>query len=88
MTELELIKKEIKKCFATLLGEQCNELFYCSDGKISIRLEDAIKHVDGQLDPDSFPLEDKKILEWFDDENYVIWNKKSSGEWRWYSPIK
>ena len=61
------ISEIITKAFQTNLGQQCTELFTTSDGRVFIRLEEAIKHRDGLLDKNTMPLVDKKILEWFEE---------------------
>lgn len=62
-----MTQEQMNKIFQTPLGEQCNSLFTTSDDKVLIRYEEALRHVNGQLDPNSKPLEDKTIIEWFEE---------------------
>jgi hypothetical protein len=55
------------KHFQGDLGIQLNVLFNTSDGRMFIRHEEALKHIDGKLDRNTKPLENKIITEWYPD---------------------
>jgi hypothetical protein len=55
------IEKAVKAAFQTELGQQLEEIYVTSDGKMLIRESEARKHTIGELDPDTQPLEDKAI---------------------------
>lgn len=63
-----MTQEKINEMFNTSLGIQISPgpLYSCSDDKVLIRYEEALKHVNGELDPDTKPLEDKTVLEWYD----------------------
>ncbi len=67
-----MTQERANKIFKTSLGQQLNEIFSTSDDRVFMRYEEeAVKHVNGELDPDTLPLEDKTILTWYpeyDDE--------------------
>lgn len=84
------MKEKIIEAFNTSLGQQCNELYSCSDGKILIRFEEAVKHTEGKLDSNSLPLKDKTIIEWIpiegtnktEDVIQFTWTEKDN-RWLW-----
>lgn len=51
--------------FQSELGQQLSVLYVTSDGRAFIRHEEAVKHADGKLDPQTNPLDDKNITEWY-----------------------
>ena len=57
----------INKYFKGDLGRQLNVIYSTSDDRVFIRYEEALKHTEGKLDPNTQPLEDKKIIEWFEE---------------------
>ena len=57
--------EKIDKYFESELGQQCNELFSTSDDRVFIRYEEAVMHANGELDPDTKPLEDKFVMDWY-----------------------
>lgn len=71
------IEEKIFSAFNSSLGQQCNSLFSTTDKRIFIRLQEAMDHAEGKLDPNTKPLEDKTILEWFDDMTNVVTNPYS-----------
>ncbi len=62
-----MTQERMNKIFATPLGEQCDNLFTTSDDKVLIRYSEALLHVEGKLDPNTLPLKDKTITEWFNE---------------------
>jgi hypothetical protein len=69
------VKEEINKIFRTSLGEQCEELYSTSDGRVFIRYEEADAHRKGELDPNTNPLEDQRIFGW-ENEHESMSNKE------------
>ena len=55
----------INSYFNTQLGQQLSELYTTSDDRIFIRHEEAEQHALGQLYPDTEPLDNKTITEWY-----------------------
>ena len=62
-------QQEADKIFNTGLGQQLDSFYCCSDNKVLIRYSEALKHVNGELDENTKPLEDKTITEWFPSDN-------------------
>jgi peptide deformylase len=50
------------------MGQQLDVIYSTSDGRVFIRYEEAEKHANGELSPDSEPLEDKTISDWYPEE--------------------
>lgn len=64
-------QEKADRIFNTDLGQQLDMFYCCSDDKVLIRYEEALKHVNGELDPNTKSLEDKTITEWYpSDERY------------------
>jgi uncharacterized protein YbaR (Trm112 family) len=63
--EEQVIKTKIANCFKSGLGQQCEELYSTSDNRVFIRFEEADKHTLGALNPNTQPLMDQTIREWF-----------------------
>ena len=57
----------INRYFKGDLGRQLSVIYSTSDDRVFIRYEEALKHTEGKLDPNTQPLEDKKIIEWFEE---------------------
>lgn len=64
-------QKKADKIFSTGMGVQLSELFSTSDGRCFIRWEEANLHRQGKLDPDTQPLEDQEIKEWYPSDDLV-----------------
>ena len=62
-----MTQEKINKIFETDLGQQLNMIYCTSDDRTFIRYGEAEKHTKGELDPDTKPLEDKTITEWYND---------------------
>jgi hypothetical protein len=60
-----MTQEKINKFFESSLGQQCNELYSTSDDRVFIRYGEAMRHSEGKLDPDTKPLDDKTIIEWY-----------------------
>jgi hypothetical protein len=60
-----MTQEKANKIFATSLGEQLNVIYVTSDDRAFVRHEEAVKHANGELDPDTQPLADKTIIEWY-----------------------
>jgi hypothetical protein len=56
------------RVFASSLGQQLLSVFSTSDGRFFVRHSEAYKHAYGELDENTQPLEDKRIIEWFESE--------------------
>lgn len=63
-----MTQDKINKIFQSDLGQQCMSLYTTSDDRVFIRPEEAKKHANGELDPDTKPLADKTVTEWFDED--------------------
>lgn len=61
------MEQSVKSAFMSEIGNQCDELYSTSDGRIFIRHEEALLHTDGKLDEGTKPLSDKEIKIWFRD---------------------
>lgn len=67
-----MTQEKANKIFATSLGEQLNVIYVTSDDRAFVRHEEAVKHTNGELDPNTQPLEDKTITEWYpEDDEYL-----------------
>lgn len=64
---MTMTQEKINKDFTTSLGEQCSNLFSTSDDRVFIRKSEAIAHSKGQLDPNTKPLSNSTIIEWFNE---------------------
>lgn len=60
-----MTQERINKFFESSLGQQCNELYSTSDDRVFIRHSEAQRHTEGKLDPDTKPLIDKTIIDWY-----------------------
>lgn len=60
-----MTQERANKIFNTSLGQQLDVIYVTSDDKCLLRHEEALRHVNGELDPGSKPLEDKTITEWY-----------------------
>lgn len=60
-----MTQQEINTYFASSLGQQCNVLFSTSDNRVFINYHEAHLHIEGKLDPNTKPLIDKTIIDWF-----------------------
>ena len=68
-----MTREIIDQIFSTGLGEQLDTLYSTSDSQVFIRFEEAKKHTEGQLNPRfSNPLMDKRIVQWFRDDEYIL----------------
>jgi hypothetical protein len=63
-----MTQEKINKYFESELGQQCLSLFTTADDKVLVRYEEAKLHTEGKLDPNSFPLSDQTIIEWFPED--------------------
>jgi hypothetical protein len=66
-----MTQEHINKIFLGDLGQQLNSIFTTSDDRCFIRYEEAKAHTEGKLDPDTLPLDDKTIIEWWDENDYM-----------------
>lgn len=55
----------INRYFQGDLGQQVDVLYSTSDNRVFIRHEEAVRHTNGELDPNTAPLEDKTIETWY-----------------------
>ena len=62
-----MTQKRINKYFIADLGKQLDTLYSTSDDRVFIRYEEAKLHTEGKLDPNTLPLEDEKIIQWFEE---------------------
>ncbi len=61
-----MTQEEANKVFASGFGSQLNSIYVTSDDHCFIRYEEAVRHTQGELDPDyPEPLSDKTINEFF-----------------------
>lgn len=60
------MEQSVKSAFMSELGNQCDELYSTSDGRIFIRHEEASLHTEGKLDGTK-PLNDKEVKIWYRD---------------------
>ena len=63
-----MTQEKANEIFNTDLGRQLNEIYVTSDDRAFVRNEEAVKHVNGELDPNTQPLEDKTITIWYPEE--------------------
>jgi len=62
-----MTQETINRYFKGDLGRQLSVIYSTSDDRVFIRYEEALRHTEGKLDPNTQPLEDKKIIEWFEE---------------------
>lgn len=63
-----MTQEQANKIFDTDLGQQLDVIYVTSDDRVFIREEEAVKHVRGQLDENSKPLENKTITEFYPED--------------------
>ena len=63
------ISEKVNSIFKSDLGQQLTHLHSTSDGRVFIRHSEAKLHTEGLLDPNTNPLQDKKITNWYNEEN-------------------
>ena len=59
-----MTQERIDKIFASDFGQQFYVLFSTSDDRVFVRYEEAVRHTRGELDPNTLPLDDPRILDW------------------------
>jgi hypothetical protein len=62
----------VNKCFETEFGQQLDQLFSTSDDRLFVRYEEARLHTEGLLDPNTKPLTDNTVIEWYPEDQLAI----------------
>lgn len=63
-----MTQEKANQIFSTSLGLQLDVIYVTSDDRVFTRYGEAMAHVDGNLDPNTNPLEDRTITEWFPED--------------------
>jgi hypothetical protein len=67
-----MTQEKANEIFNTDLGRQLNEIYVTSDDRAFVRNEEAEKHANGELDPDTNPLVDKTITDWYPEDGDTL----------------
>jgi hypothetical protein len=63
-----MTQEKANQIFSTSLGQQLDVIYVTSDDRAFIRYSEAVLHFEGKLDPNTEPLADKTVTEWFPEE--------------------